>query len=159
MAYNTSIHASSGYSPFFLMFGRKAHLPIDVIYDTPADVSTLPVFVQKLQQTLKEAYASAHLNTSIHQEQQRDTYNRRAHGSPHQPGSLVWLFNPKVPKGRAKKLHKPWSGPYKVIKRFSDNTYRIKDHLRQKWSILIVSSRAYQEPDSPNICTSNVQFT
>ena len=35
-----------------------------------------------------------------------------------------------MPKGRAKKFHKPWSGPYKVITRFSDNTYRIKNTQR-----------------------------
>ena len=162
MAYNTSIHASSGYSPFFFMFGRKADLPIDVIYDTPADVSTLPVFVQKLQQTLKEAYASAHLNTSIHQERQRDTYNIRAHGSPHQPGSLVWLFNSKVPKGRAKKLHKPWSGPYKVIKRFSDNTYRIKNTQRPFTTKVVHFDRlkpCIPGTRLPQHLHSNVQFT
>ena len=129
-AYNTSIQASSDYSPFFFIFGRMAYLPIDVIYDTPTDVSILPIFVQKLQQTLKEAYALAHLNTSIHQEWQRNTYNRRAHGSPHQPRSLVWLLSTKVPKRRAKKFHKPWSGPNKIITRFSDNTYRIKNTQR-----------------------------
>ena len=128
MAYNTSIQSSTGYSPFFLMFGRKARLPI--LYDTPTDVSTLPVFVQNLQQALKDAFASARLNIGTHQERQQDSYNRRASGFPHQPGSLVWLFNPVVPKGRAKKFHKPWSGPFKVISRLSDNTYRIKNTRR-----------------------------
>ena len=105
-------------------------IPIDVICDTPRDVSTLPVFVQNLQQSLTQAFESARINIGIHQERQQESYNRRMSGTPHQPGSQVWLFNPRVPKGRAKKFHKPWSGPYEILTRLSDNTYRIKNTQR-----------------------------
>ena len=32
---NTSVHNTTGDTPFFLMFGREAHLPVDLMFGSP----------------------------------------------------------------------------------------------------------------------------
>ena len=38
----------------------------------------------------------------------------------------MWLHNAAVPKGKSKKFYKPWEGPFRVVKKISDVTYRVQ---------------------------------
>ena len=136
MAYNTSKQATTGYSPFSLMFGREARLPIDVMYGSDYPETSLPHYVQKLRKVLTEAFERVRDQVGTQQERQQEFYNKRVHGKPHDPGVLVWLFNPAVPRGRAKKFHRPWTGPYWILAQLSDSTYRIQNVRNHKVKVV-----------------------
>ena len=36
LAYNTSVHPTTGYTPFYLMYGRQVPMPIDIMFGTPS---------------------------------------------------------------------------------------------------------------------------
>ena len=64
MAYNTSVQPTTGYSHFFLMFGRKARLPIDIMYGTgQADNFSVDRFVNDVSVVLENAYQHVDLST------------------------------------------------------------------------------------------------
>ena len=78
MAYNTSTQSTTGYTPFYLMFGRQAKLPVDIMYGTNAMNEVSPnQHAADLRARLTEAYEKVrqHLNTG--QERQKEFYDRR----------------------------------------------------------------------------------
>jgi len=128
LAYNTSKHASTGYTPFYLMFGRQPHMPLDVIYGiAPNHAEEHCQYVSNLRETMELAYYLARKNMGTAAHRQKENYDLKVHGDKFTPGQLVWLCNPVVPKGSSRKLLSPWVGPYKVIKCISDAVYRIQD--------------------------------
>lgn len=129
LAYNTSINPTTGYSPFFLMFGWRVRMPIDIMYGTPdsdSAISNLPRYVANFRSNLITAYQNVREHMGHQLDCQKEFYDRKIHGQPFQPGDLVWLHSQHVKRGQAKKLHCPWTGPYRVVNRLSDAVYRIQ---------------------------------
>ena len=127
LAYNTSVHPTTGHTPFFLMFGRQVRMPVDVMFGTPTpQPSTVPQYAADLRASLEAAYRCVRERMGRKLERQKELYDRKAHGVPLEPGDLVWLHNPAVARGQSKKLHRPWTGPYRVVRRLSDAVYRLQ---------------------------------
>ena len=127
MAYNSSVHSSTGFSPFFLMFGREAKLPVDLMYGSnPTEAKPVSDYALQLKMSLQSAYSLVREQCKAEHRRQKALYDEKAHGKPFRPGDTVWLFSPAIPRGRSKKLHLPWKGPFTVKERLGDCVYRIK---------------------------------
>ena len=127
LAYNSSVHASTGYSPFYLMYGRQVNLPVDLMYgSTPHEACTLGDYAHTLRNNLTEAYVLARRKGITEHNRQKALYDVKVHGAPYQVGDWVWLHSPAVPRGQCRKLHHPWTGPFKVVECIGECDYKIK---------------------------------
>ena len=125
-AYNTSTHPTTGFPPFQLMFGRTARIPIAITLGTTPTETPLPQYIKNLRTSLGAMYGYVRDSMQYHQAEQKMRYDSRSHGKPFSVGDLVWLHNPAVPRGKSRKLHQPWTGPYRVVAKPSDSVYRLQ---------------------------------
>ena len=53
----------------------------------------------------------------VHQlDRQKELYDERIHGKPLKRDDLVWLHSKVIPHGVGRKLHRPWTGPFRVVR-------------------------------------------
>ena len=142
MAYNTSVHPTTGFTPFYLMFGRQAKLPVDLMYGTPESEVLSPSQYAAMQKTaISEAYDQVRAKTARQLKHQSDLYNQKVHGSPYKVGDHVWVLFPQTPRGKSKKLYRPWSGPFAVVKKLSDVTYRVREVKNRRRRLVVHFNR------------------
>lgn len=128
-AYNCTIHETTGYAPFLLMFGRVPRLPVDLIFETVLDnpdVVNYDSYVQALRRDMKEAMHVAQASAMKQLKRHADLYNRRVRGGPIDVGDRVLLAN-KGARGK-RKLADLWEDTtYTVVGLNKDShTYRIQ---------------------------------
>ena len=100
-----------GYTPFFLMFGREACLPLDLLYHVDMPEPTIrSEYATKMKDSIEKAYNLVKTRFGQKQQTQKEFYDQKCHGDPYAPGDLVWLHSTVVPRGKSRKLLHPWTG-------------------------------------------------
>ena len=77
-AYNCRIHESTGYSPFYLFFGRQPRLPIDLAFGIDLDKGrggSPSQYIKTLKESLKKAYDLARNNMECSASQNKRRYD------------------------------------------------------------------------------------
>ena len=116
-AYTCSHSNMTGFSPYYLMYGRQPMLPTDVEFGvrTPDIVaSTSQEYIQKLQKSLKWAYKIAQETSKKELEHSKRRYDQNIKCTKLEIGDLV-LVRQKTFKGKHKISDRWKNNPYIII--------------------------------------------
>jgi hypothetical protein len=128
LAYRGAEHSSTGVSPCLAMLGRQIRGPADLAISRPEEEilgGGIPYLVG-LRDRLGEVHHRVRHQLELSGLEMKDRYDRKADSTGFEPGDAVWLYNPRVRRGRSPKLARPWAGPYRVMCRLTDVVYRVQ---------------------------------
>ena len=133
-AYNSAKHESSKFSPFEVMFGRKAVLPVDLDGARACEDELLVMEdfnTAELERMMEERRARLEVvqaNILAAQERQKEQYDRK-HSNPEvfRVGSLVLKKDFTRKKHAGGKLDHKWLGPYRISGTLGRGLYRLED--------------------------------
>lgn len=128
--YNCTAHETTGFAPFYLMFGRVPRLPVDLMFKNvllDKAVCDYDSYVTSLVSDLASAMSLAQKNSVAEQKHQSDQYNKRAKGLSLSIGDQVLIAN-KGCRGKRKLADRWEPGVYTVVaSKPSLHIYRIQD--------------------------------
>ena len=125
LACNATCSAVTGYSPYYLLFGRRSRIPVDYLFPTLHDLphqTKMEVSVAAMQKRLKEAFAVARCLTSEEAAKQCRYYDHKAGAVALQPGDIVVVHTDG------------FVGKQKVKDRWEDGGFTVDSQL-EDWSI------------------------
>ena len=94
LSYNSTHSAVTGYSPHFLLFGRRPRIPVDYQFPTicdPPHKTKLEESVADLQKRLKEVFEMARRLTSEEAVKQQHYYDHKVRAVALQPGDVAMV--------------------------------------------------------------------
>ena len=141
-AYNGTHSAVTGYSPYFLLFGRKSRMPVDCLFPTLRDSphqAKMEVSVVAMEKRLKEAFAVARHLISQEAARQRRYYDRKAGAVALQPGDVVMV--------RAD----GFVGKWKVKDQWEDRGFIVESQL-EDWPVYKVRCPTSDARQKPKYC-------
>ncbi|UYV68139.1 hypothetical protein LAZ67_5003162, partial [Cordylochernes scorpioides] len=126
-AYNTTIQETTGYSPFFLLFGRK---PMSLLDDDnmPIDnnMNDYDEYIENCLDKIARTRQVVINNTEKTQERMKRNYDKKHNERIYEPGHLVAVWTPVRKIGKCEKLLKKYFGPYRILKKLSNVNYLIE---------------------------------
>ncbi|CAC5426234.1 unnamed protein product [Mytilus coruscus] len=135
MAYRSTVHSTTKCTPNSLMLRREIRCPVDLMFGLPNTVNDFCriEYVEWVKNTLTEAYKHVYDHSGQAAQRQKSYYDRGLKVRKLEPNCWVWRWYP--PK-RNQTLGLGWTGPYLVIEKITDVTYKIQKSEQTK-SIMV----------------------
>ena len=125
-AYNSTVNKSTGYSPFFLMFGRNSKLPVDQMFgldsvqEVSVDRKSHAQFVKDWKHSMTTAYETANKNIDKAASYNKSNYDKKIKGEELEVGDKVLMKNVRE-RGGTGKLRSHWERQIFKITKKKDN--------------------------------------
>ena len=134
LAYNCSIHSSTGYSPFFLVFGRHPNLPLDFVSQSPrAEMyKDYDDYTEQVEKRMREAFNFVRQNIKTSFDRNKRIYDSRVKELQFSPGDLVWFYKPRFRTRLSRKWQCLTTGPVVVVRRVNLANYVLQRSLKSK---------------------------
>ena len=139
LAYNATRSTVTGYSPYYLLFGRRSRIPVDYLFPTLHDLphqTKMEVSVVAMQKRLKEAFAVARCLTSEEAAKQCCYYDCKAGAVALQPGDVVMVCT------------NGFVGKWKVKDQWEDGGFIVESQL-EDWPIYRVKCLTFDDRQKP----------
>ena len=161
IAYNATRSQVTGYSPYFLMFGQRPRLPVDLLFltaNTRELTCTIDEYVKALYERLTECLQLTQESASKEAKRQKRLYDRRVRAVELHPGDRVLVCLDAF-RGQHRKLKNRWGDDiHTVIYRKADSipVYEVKNERTGKkkvlhWAQLLLWLADYGEPVRCNL--------
>ena len=139
-AYRDATHAATGFSPFELLFGRQARGPLTLVKEQWTGRSNLSQsvveYVLDLQEKMAQSAELARETEKQAKQSSKTWYDRRASSRSFKAGAQVLALLPD----ERHKFQPQWNGPYTVLEKLSDVTYRVETPERKKkWRLFHIN--------------------
>ena len=125
-AYRTSKHSTTRVTPFYLVYGREAKLPMDsteieeephLVQHVATQIDDLPVIRNQVRQQI-----------NFEQQKQKDRYDTRLQKAiQFQIGDQVLYYRAMLDKQWSGKLEPKWKGPYYIHAVIGNGAYKIRE--------------------------------
>lgn len=127
MAYRSAEHDTTGFSPNYLMLGREATTPLDLVYEMEVQRKPIPQnrWAWLLQERLEQAHRIVRENTKAEMLRQKRYHDRKLKWQIFSPGDKVYVYFPRRKLGTSPKLTSFWQGPFSVLEKCSECTYKV----------------------------------
>ena len=163
-AYRTKRHATTGYTPFQLVYGRQAILPIETTIpiehkEPEEEIDLEDSILQRAFELIEELpyqHNQARENTHKSQEKQKVRFDSKIQIEEFEIGDKVWVIRKEIEASRSAKFEEKRTGPFIIKSKLNNGAYKLctmdgktlqkyynsdrlaKYHERQKWEPVIV---------------------
>uniref|UniRef100_A0A5S6QP01 Integrase catalytic domain-containing protein n=1 Tax=Trichuris muris TaxID=70415 RepID=A0A5S6QP01_TRIMR len=137
MAYRAATHASTGQSPYRVMFGRHCRMPEDTTSHMAGYRRTAKQYIENLGRVLDQINEAVKGRLSKDVARQKRYHDLVVKPQHFKVGDSVFLSTPCVRPGCKYKFHKPWTAPYVIVDQLSPVVFRIR-HIMRTGIILAV---------------------